>query len=460
MSKKWEESLRSRTPEQRREEMAAARELSAFGVNVESWAETSPSRQPWSELHNERKTLGRALRAMIDRCDKESRDFTESEKLAYNGGRDVLANLSKEIERRGESGNHDPLPMGGGFARGRSRASGHGNGALSRDENLSDFVATVPGEEVGLGSLLKASVTGEWNGLEQYRAQQGGSSGAAGGFLVPTYLSSRIIDLSRMQARVIQAGAMTVPISGATSFGTVEQDPTGYWRGENEAVTESEMVFGSRTFTPKTLAVLVRSSLELIEDAPNIEALIETAIAAELALKLDRMALIGDGVAKPLGLFYTDGINRLSADGGSGALTDYSLLSRAVEAVRNNNAEPGAFLLAARTNGEIDRLTDQNDNPLRPPRSIQERNFLTTNQIATNMTVGGSPPITNASAIFTGQWEDLYVAMRTGIVIEASRVADTAMKNMQVMIRGYLRADAFAIRPAHFAVVEGITPPA
>ena len=79
--------------------------------------------------------------------------------------------------------------------------------------------------------------------------------------------------------------------------------------------------------------------------------------------------------------------------------------------------------------------------------------MLVTNQIPINMAPG------TASAIFTGQWEDYYIAMRTNLVIEATRVADTAFKKMQVLIRGYLRADGFAVRPNHFAVIKGIVPP-
>jgi hypothetical protein len=54
----------------------------------------------------------------------------------------------------------------------------------------------------------------------------------------------------------------------------------------------------------------------------------------------------------------------------------------------------------------------------------------------------------------------LYVASRTNVVLEATRVGGDSFKNLQLWIRGYLRADAFAVRPDHFAIVEGITAPA
>jgi hypothetical protein len=90
---------------------------------------------------------------------------------------------------------------------------------------------------------------------------------------------------------------------------------------------------------------------------------------------------------------------------------------------------------------------------------VAERRLLATNQIPNDLGVG-SPPTSTGSAIFTGQWSDYYIAVRTGLVLEISRVGGDAFKKMQVLVRGYLRADAFAVRPGHFAVIDGIEPPA
>jgi hypothetical protein len=49
--------------------------------------------------------------------------------------------------------------------------------------------------------------------------------------------------------------------------------------------------------------------------------------------------------------------------------------------------------------------------------------------------------------------------MRTQVVLEASRVGDTdAFSKMQVLIRGYLRADVQVARPNQFSIVKGIIP--
>jgi HK97 family phage major capsid protein len=169
------------------------------------------------------------------------------------------------------------------------------------------------------------------------------------------------------------------------------------------------------------------------------------------------MCLVGTGVGRPLGLLNTDGVSRIAVNG---PLVSYAPLSLAVQAVANANAEAGDFILSPRTAGEIDRLVDGDENPLRAPRSVSERRLLATNQVPIDLEPGGSPPVSGASVIFTGQWPSLYVAIRTSVVLEATRVGGDSFKNLQVWIRGYLRADAFAVRRSHFAVVEGITAPA
>jgi HK97 family phage major capsid protein len=252
-----------------------------------------------------------------------------------------------------------------------------------------------------------------------------------------------------------RAGARSIPISGATSFATIDEDPTSEWKAENAAIVEETVTLGSRLFVPQTLAVLVKSSIELIEDAPNAEALIRESIANALALQLDKMCLVGDGVGKPLGICGTPGVGQVAVNA---ALTSYAPLSKAVEKVQTANGEPGDFILSARTSGEIDRLTDNDGNPLRPPRSVSERRLLVTNQVPTDLVIG-SPALTNASAIFVGQLDRLYIAIRTNLVLEATRMGGDSFKNLEVWIRGYLRADVFAVRPDHFAVCTGITSP-
>jgi HK97 family phage major capsid protein len=65
----------------------------------------------------------------------------------------------------------------------------------------------------------------------------------------------------------------------------------------------------------------------------------------------------------------------------------------------------------------------------------------------------------DTSAI-VGDFAQAVFGMREGITIEATRVGDTALKNAQVLIRGYARLDIGILRPKAFTRLVGITQPA
>ena len=332
---------------------------------------------------------------------------------------------------------------------------------------MADRIAAEGGSshDVSIGRLIRASALGEWDGgLNEFRAQQSIGSGSGGGFVTPGMLSARIIDLARAEARMVQAGASVIPVeTSKLSFATIEEDPTAHWRAENADIPESGVTFGERLFDAQTIAILVRGSVELMEDGVNVDALIEQTIASQIALGIDFAGLHGTGIGQPLGLLnHNTGSRTANFIDLDGPLTNYDPMSRAVQACWENNVEAGDFLIAARTAGELDRLTDTENNPLRQPRSVADRMMLVSNQVRTDLEASiGSPPTlqSDASAIFTGLWSDYYLVVRTDLVLEATRVAGDTFKKMQVLIRGYARVDGFAVRPKSFGIVRGVIPP-
>lgn len=447
-------------------ELEAQQILGRHGFNVSS-LDKSTSRSTWTELHETRGAMRKAGAAILDTAKTEDRELTDGEAYAHDLCANVIKTMNEEMDMRISNGNRSPrspgsLPVGmDDRCHARRRPEGT---PLGRDESLADRVASsYPGEQdVSIGAMVRASITGDWGDLGYLRAEQSIGSGSGGGFVTPGLFAARVIDLARNEARIVQAGASVIPVTtGNTTFGTIEEDPTAHWRGENQDIEESSATFGERNFKAKTLAILVRMSLELVEDGQNIDALLERAIAAQIALQIDRAALFGTGIGEPLGIFNHEAATFIDLDA---VLSDYAPLSRAVQAVSQANQTAGDFITSARTAGEIDRLTDIDGNPLKAPRSVMERQILATNQVSTDLSFNiGSPPqaaVDTASAVFTGFWPDYYLAVRTDLMLEATRVAGDAFKKMQVLLRGYARVDGFAVRPASFAIVRGITAPA
>jgi hypothetical protein len=105
-------------------------------------------------------------------------------------------------------------------------------------------------------------------------------------------VSARIIDAIRAKARVVQAGALTIPIEGKTSIARIDADPTVIEHTEGAGdITESLPVFSPVALDPKVLACLIPLSIEVVQDSPNLDAALNRSIAAAFASKLDTLSI-------------------------------------------------------------------------------------------------------------------------------------------------------------------------
>jgi HK97 family phage major capsid protein len=452
-------------------------ELTKVGI-TRADVDTAPVNESWGALHDRRKKLRRASEALMKAMPAKG-DIPEALNSAYEVIGSAISAISDEIDQREASGSRES-PMEDrrllqreretqlALARaqtaattvsGPARNSNFGRPRLLPSVGRADY---RPGEplilkrgdsaaqyygqpEDSIGDLVKAVVMGDHSNLTPQASQMVGSGGS-GGFTVPTALWGRILDLARNKMRIAEAGATMIdaPQSSSLSFPTLESDPTAYWRGELTDITESAAAFGSRNFQPKTVAVLVSGSIELAEDSPTLGQMLMETIASQIALQVDYAALSGNGIGQPLGILNQASVQSVDA---AGILTDFDPFARAVQKVRQQNVEPGAFILSPSTLGHIDRLADTTGQPLQPPPSMRDRAFLDTNQIVTT----DASPIT-ASAV-TGEWESLYAVFRQRLVLEISRTSGDSFKKLGWQARGYARVDSFAVRADRFCKV-------
>ena len=328
---------------------------------------------------------------------------------------------------------------------------------LTREQSVEDWARTrglMPDEQpLSFDRYLKGLATGNWENAEHERALSEGTL-TAGGHLVPTPLSSRVIDLARNQTRVFQAGAITVPMTAQTlKLARLTGEGSPAWKAEDAAITAADMTFDSVTFTARTLVRLVTLSVELFEDAdPSSEDVIARSFAAQLALELDRVALRGSGTApEPRGVLNTSGITTTTHGANGANITNYDWLLDAAGAVLANNFDPNAHIVAPRTVTSLAKLKEATTNAyLAPPALLLPR--LPTKQIPINLTVGTS---TDASEIYTGQWDQLMIGIRTSFSLQFLRERFLA-DNLQYAFLAYLRADVQLAQPAAFVVDTGV----
>jgi HK97 family phage major capsid protein len=327
---------------------------------------------------------------------------------------------------------------------------------LNTQDSLCEHIKGSYPEEfnrLSLGRLLRGWIAGSWDGAELEQKAMTSSPTTAGGILIPAVLSARIIDRARNLARVFQAGAVTVPMtSNNLTMARNTQDVTAGWYSPNTSITESDMAFDAVTFTARKLAALVRIENELLEDASNVDAVVEESIGAAIALELDRVALLGTGTApQPKGLLNVSGVNTVTA---VGTPADYDKFLTAIYAVRKQNFEANAAIYSARTAETLAKLKTGltgDKTPLAAPADWSALSRLVSNQVPDNLGAG------NESAAFVGQFDQLMIGLRRNILLEVSREASDVFPKDQTLIRATWRGDVQVAQPKAFCVLSGIT---
>jgi len=238
-------------------------------------------------------------------------------------------------------------------------------------------------------------------------------------------------------------------------------DPTAYWRPENVAVTKSDMTFERIELQARTLAAICVTSIELLEDAANLDPTITNALAQALALEMDRAALRGIGAAsEPLGIRNWPGVNLKDMGVNGGILDGYDDFMDAIQLLLGGQRRAGRGHLRAQDGGRPGEEEGRPGSPAGRPQAYTDiRTKLVSKQVPINLTKGTA---NNASEAYVGDFSKLLVGMRTELMIEASRAAgdgtDNAFQQLQVWIRAYLRADVAVERDGAFCVIDGIIP--
>jgi HK97 family phage major capsid protein len=332
-----------------------------------------------------------------------------------------------------------------------------GQQILSREQSVEQwsrdngYLTTDSDEVPNFGKYLRGISTGDWRGAELERAMSVGTA-TAGGHTVPNPLSNKIIDLARAATQVIAAGATTVPMTSTTlKIPRLTGEGQPAWRNENAAVTAGDLAFDAVTLTARSLDRLVIVSRELVEDSdPAASQIIAQSFAAQIALELDRVALMGSGTPpEPRGVLNTSGITTTTHTANGAALGNYDFFLDAAGAVLANGYSPNAHIVAPRTVTSLGKLKDTQQNYLAAPTTMLP--MLVTKQVPVNLTVGTS---TDASYVFTGQWNMLAIGMRTGF--ELRTLTERYADNQQIGFLAHLRADVAVLQPAAFVVDTGV----
>lgn len=424
-------------------------------LGVASIDDFDPSDLGSDERQSVRRKVRSTAKGLVEKFNERSSDARlESLERAFDG----LMLVIDEIDNaRGDETRDSRRPGGYATARGDGGADEPAvvTVGLTREQRMLDWHRreVEPNSEYAglrLGQYLRSMAIGAKTDLEKRALAEGTDS--AGGYTVPTVLAASLIDLLRAQSVCIQAGAMTVPLtSDSNSIAKLATDPTPAWRAENAAVAESDPTFANVALTPRSLAVQIKVSRELLEDSLNLETELPRIMAAALAKEWDRVGLEGTGSApQPRGILNTSSVGENALDG---VLTGYDQLVTARTAIKTANAEPTAIVMHPRDEGTLVGMKDGQGLPLVPPRAIEAIPMLTTTSIAID---GGSG--SDESTLYMGDFRHLYLGLRSVIRVDVLR--ELYAGNHQYAFLCHMRGDIAVAHPGAFHITTGVQPPA
>jgi len=183
---------------------------------------------------------------------------------------------------------------------------------------------TSEGEGVSFGDFLKCVATNDVQRLRAvYKSAKAldETTGASGGFLVPTQFEERIraVGAPMLFDQLVAAGRGPLMLrtnAAELALPVLEQDQAPnvessalvggvrlVWREQSADVAESEPRFEQRIFRPHAADAYVAASTELISDAPQaLEDTLVTLFGRTYAVLKARVMLRGTGVGQPRGI--------------------------------------------------------------------------------------------------------------------------------------------------------------
>lgn len=454
--------------------------LKLRGVGIDDPDNFAPHRLDWQKLNAAQRSVGDISRSVIDKMEAANDDEARSLSEAHEGLMAIYDLISDEKDFRTAQGKREardtsaqearrPIPgdgqtgydpSGGWYSQREADADrSEVSVALRPEERFADWASRHAPEstsEISPGAMLRAMAFGSKTEAERRALNEGTDS--AGGYTVPVALSAALIDRLRRQSVLVRAGALTVPLTTDSNvIAKLTADPTPAWRAEAGAVASSDPTFGAVTLAPKSLAVLVKFSRELLQDSLNIESALVNAITAAMALEVDRAGLFGTGADnQPEGLINIDGINTFDV---GGALSDYTggiyapLVRARTQLLTANAGEPTAFIMHPREDGTLVGALNGNGDPLMAPAKIAAVPQLITTAVPVNGGVG-----TNESSFIAGNFAHFIIGMRETLRLEVLRELYAATGELAMI--AHMRVDFAAEHPLAFSHATGIEPEA
>jgi HK97 family phage major capsid protein len=280
---------------------------------------------------------------------------------------------------------------------------------------------------------------------------------------IPTILDQTMIDLLRARTVLQPLGVTFMEgMQGLFAIPRQNQAATAAWAAEASAPATSNQTIDQVTFSPKTVGTFTDYTRRFLEQTnQNAEQFIRNDLMKVLARGLETGAINGSGSSnQPTGVLQNSTIqtNSSSVQGGTNGLAPtYNQIVSMETIVANANADFGrlAYLTNSAVRGKLKQTAKigstfptfvwgDGDAPL------NSYGAFVSNLVPSTLTKGTSSGV--CSAILFGNWEDLIIAMWSGIDILVDPY--TGGNAGTIRVNALLDADINVRHPESFSIVS------
>lgn len=436
---------------------------------IKSVNDLIPHALDWKTLNALESEVRKHVSTVLDKADATTSEKRDSIESAIDGFSDLMTEIRNEKDERMLAGDKGPRKQRETSEQ-LSKRPVLGTGLVSNGQDFESAdsapaMALRSGETfrkwaearkpasdelrgMSAGQFLRAMVVQDKTELERRALSE--ATDSAGGYTVPDVLSATLIDRARAASVVMQAGVQTVPLtSDKNTIAKVLTDPVPAWRAEAGTLANNDGTFGAIVLTPRSLAISVDISAELMADSLNLATALPDILAAAMAVELDRVALIGTGSApQPRGVANTSGIGTFAQDA---LIANYANLSKARTGILTANRGPvTGYIMHPRDEGSFVDLADSTGQPLMGPKAVADIPMFTT----TSLPIDGGAA-NDESTIIAGNFARLLVGIRSGIQVELFK-GPKYISNLQFTMVAHMRADIAVEDPAAFYTITGV----
>jgi HK97 family phage major capsid protein len=270
-----------------------------------------------------------------------------------------------------------------------------------------------------------------------------------GGYLVSTG-NVGFIELLRNRSVLFNMGATRLSgLQGSVAVPRQTAPGTGFWLAtEATAATESQMVIGQMTLTPKNVGAYTEISRQLLlQGSPDAEGLVMSDLAAVIALAVDSAGLTGTGAPQPQGIVGTAGLGGVTIT--TGTVTYANVLEFQTDAATANALTPASGYVTTPAIAAILKQKARFSNTDTPiwQGNVLDGNIEGIRAMTSNQVTAGQLLMGDFSKVVIGEWGTLEV--------EANPYANFAAGI--VGVRAFYTCDVGVRYPGAFSLGTGIT---